>query len=690
MATYWVDPYIDTPKGGIHGTTSTTTRNGNYATPFGLTELFGANALIHLNGTSLYSGDEIRLKGQPLTDFYYNIGTTGNTIDITSADLNSLDYASTDHQYVATYKTALAATGDTVPALIIHDPGLLGTNKFMLHQGRNTFPNATNQIPFYSNVANALYGWLRAKTGIDVNDNVKVAFVDPAYVFDYNAAFSSNLDNAFNLNVSAVTITDGWVSSTSRGGFTMLPIKAGGSHNVNIDWWNSSNKYGLNFDMPSTFINWYHPAGNWIANLKQRQRLYYITQGKFHLGQWGHNTTSAWNYVTINSTTLNSAENDTPCVEYGNFILSRYLQIGGTGTSTVAQQPIVKFSNMFMGSGPYVNALKYKMVIGNMIQNQPYSGSVLIYNNQSDGQIDFLENAHLYGYQSSAGIVHTTLLNGLTIPASVTNYASSDANYPSSSINTTGGPKYASALTPSDYMVDNVTANRIAIAPAAWSSAAAIKMHGTTHALYSYTYGQWNNSVGILDCGSTDYKTTNANILLVNSGYTDSNRFSGQNMHFAGNTFDGAPLALWSQRSTVMNAPYSALLSYNNAAGDMVVMLSSAADENKDHLKSFVFQLPDLSTATSLSVSYTITRSSSALTDAPVARLFLIKNNLSGASSDETPSTSLTGNVYTLTNTVTNLDPDARFMGLKIMLKSGTGRTVADTYTISAPTFTVN
>ena len=77
MATYWVDPYIDTTKGGIHGTTSTTTRNGNYATPFGLTELFSANAITALNGTSLSAGDEIRLKGQPLTDFYYNIGTTG-------------------------------------------------------------------------------------------------------------------------------------------------------------------------------------------------------------------------------------------------------------------------------------------------------------------------------------------------------------------------------------------------------------------------------------------------------------------------------------------------------------------------------------------------------------------------------------------------------------------------------------
>ena len=690
MTVYWVDPYIDTAKGGIHGTTSTTTRNGNYATPFGLAELFSANVITALNGTSLSPLDEIRLKGQPLTDFYYNIGTTGNTIDITSVSSSSLNYASADHSYIASYRTALTATGDNVPSLIIHDPGMLGTNKFMLYHAKNTFPTATNEIPIYTHISNSIWAWAIAKTGIDVNDNVKVAFVDPAYVFDYNAAFSSNLDNAFNFNVNQITVTDGWVSSTSRGGFTMLPIKAGGSHNVNIDWWNSANRSQLEFDMPNTFINWYHPSSGYISSLKHRQKLYSILQGQFHLGQWGHATTSSWNYVTINSTTYNSAENDTPCVEYGNFINSYYLQISGSGSTTVAIRPILKFSNMFFGQSPYLSANRYKMVIGNLISFQPYTSSSLIYNNSTDGQVSFLENAHLYGYQNSAGVLHVDLTNGLTIPTSVTNYASSDAHYPSSSIVSSGGPKYGSALVPSEYMVDNVTANRIAIAPAVWSSMSAIKMHGATQTLSSYSYGQWNNSMGILDCGSTDYKTTNANILLINPAYGATDRFSGHNVHFAGNTFDGAPLALWSQRSVSLNVAFSALLSYNNAAGDMVVMMSSAADTNKDHLKSFFFQLPDLSTATSLSLSYTITRSSSALTDAPVARLFFIKNNLSGESSDEQPSTSLSGNVYTHYKTVINLDPNARFMGLKIMLRSGTGRTVADTYTISAPTFTVN
>ncbi len=689
MAIYWVDPYIDTTIGGIHGTTSTTTRDGAYATPFGLAEMFGVNKISALNGTSLVSGDEIRLKGQALVDFYYNIGTTGNTIDITSCDIQGLDYASTDEQYVANYKSALSATSELTPAIIIHDPGMLGDNKFMLTNAKENFPNYTDTITCYAHPYNPLYGWLRAKTGIDVNDNVKVAFVDPVYTFDYDAVFSgSNPDNAFNFTVSGITVTDGWLSSSARGGFTILPMKAGGSHSIICSWWNESG-HVLTIDMPSTFINWYDPNGTRVTGLRHNQYLYGMTEGSFHLGQWGHSTNSAWNYFYINSTTGNTNANENPCVEYGNFLNGYYQMFNGSGKSGLSDQPVLRFQNVFTGNSIYLPMRFYKLEFGNYITNQAYSGTAIFYNTNSVGQMSFLEDAHVYGYQSCSGILRMELDNGLTIPASVTNYASNDVNYPGATNGSTGGPSYAGTVTPSDYMINNVDANRVSISPASWTELSAINMHGNTTVLSSYSYGQWNNSIGVLDCGSTDYKATNANILLVNQSYTHDSTFSGQNMHFAGNTFDGAPLALWGRQITTTNNSYSTLLSYNNAAGDIVVMMSSFVPEDVNHIKSFVFQLPDLSTATSLDVSYTITRSSSALTDAPSSRAFFVENNLTGSSSDDPFSVSATGNVYTMSATVTNLDPDARFMGMNVVLNSGTGLSVADTYTISAPTFTV-
>jgi hypothetical protein len=687
MAVYWVDPYIDTTKGGIHGTTSTTTRDGAYATPFGLAEMFDANAITALNGTSLASGDEIRLKGQALTDFYYNIGTTGNTVDITSVSTDSLDYASTDEQYVTSYRTALAATSETTPAIIIHDPGMLGTNKFMLTQGRNTFPSYTNAVRVYPAIANAIYGWLRAKTGIDVNDNVKVAFVDPVYTFDYNAVFSgSNPDNAFNFGLSNITVTDGWLSSSTRGGFTILPIKAGGSHNMNCDWWSNST-YISTFDMPSTFINWYHPNFTHINSLKHRQYFYRMTEGAFHLGQFGHSTTSAWNYMSINAGTANTNANENPCVEFGNFLCPVYSLWNGTGPSVFADRPVIRISNLLMGKGPYPPMSNMKLEIGNFIIHQAYTQFAMFYNNSAQGKLSFLDNAHIFGHLNSSSVLTNAYNDGFVIPASATNYLANNLHYPGAA-GSSGGPKYGKTATPSEYMVDNVTEDRIPIAPTFWGGASALNMHGSQTVLSTYKYGQWNNNFGILACGSTDYKTTNANILLVNQGYTNDQRFAGQNMHFVGNTFDGAPLALWGQKTTATNTAYSALLSYNNAAGDIVVMMSSNAEENKNHIKSFVFQLPDLSTATSLAVSYTIEKSSSSVVN-PTSRAFFVKNNLLGLSSAVNFGATISGNVYTMTATATNLDPDARFMGINIVLGSGNGLSVTDTYTISAPTFTV-
>jgi hypothetical protein len=215
-----------------------------------------------------------------------------------------------------------------------------------------------------------------------------------------------------------------------------------------------------------------------------------------------------------------------------------------------------------------------------------------------------------------------------------------------------------------------------------------MQMSSGPSALASYNYGLWNNSFGILDCGGADYKNTNANLLLISSGYTGLSQFSNQNAHFAGNTYDGKPLALWAKVSLTTGAGVPALLSYNNAAGDMVVMLSSYATNNVSHAKSFQLQLPDLSSATSLQTTFTITRSSASLA-VPTANGYFIKSDTSGESSDAAFQTSTSNNVITYTLTATNLDANARFMGMKVNINTGIGKAVADTYTISTPTFVV-
>ena len=687
MAIYWVDPYIDTPKGGIHGTTSTSTRDGAYATPFGLAEMFHSSKIASLNGTTLATGDEIRLKGQALADFYFNIGTTGNTVDITSVTGAALNYASSDEQYVATYKTALAATGDTKPSIIIHDPGLMGTNKIILSTGQTTFPTTTNQVPQLQSINNNIASWTDAKVGIDVNDNVKVAFVDPVYVFDYSTVFSgANPTNAFNFNVTGITVTDGWLSSSARGGFTVLPIIVSGSASINADWWCNSTGFDQTFDMPNTFINWYKPTSSYISGLKHRQWFYGMGENGFNLGQFGHTTNSPWNYIYIDSTTKNTA-NENPCVTWGNLMNGHYQLWAGAGPTTFADWPVIRVSNMFSGSGPYMSQTRMKLEYGNCFFYRSYTGTAMFWNVTTQGKFTILPNAHIFGFQNTNSLLKDTYQYGVVVPASATNFADNVANYlgqPS----TTGGPIFSGISLASEYFADNVNANRVKLSPASWASTKPMQMSSGPSALASYNYGLWNNSFGILDCGGADYKNTNANLLLISSGYTGLSQFSNQNAHFAGNTYDGKPLALWAKVSLTTGAGVPALLSYNNAAGDMVVMLSSYATNNVSHAKSFQLQLPDLSSATSLQTTFTITRSSASLA-VPTANGYFIKSDTSGESSDAAFQTSTSNNVITYTLTATNLDANARFMGMKVNINTGIGKAVADTYTISTPTFVV-
>lgn len=695
MAIYWVDPYIDTSKGGIHGTTSTSTRDGAYATPFGLKEMFNSSSILSLNGTALATGDEIRLKGQALADFYFNIGTTGNTVDIISVtddasvtNQTSMNYASSDEQYVATYKTALAATGDLKPSIIIHDPGLMGTNKIILSTGRNTFPSTTNQVPQYEHVNNNIAAWTRAKVGIDVNDNVKVAFVDPVYVFDYTTVFSgANPRRAFNFNVTGITVTDGWLSSSTRGGFTVLPIIVSGTASVKMNWWREQTSKVQTFDMPSTFINWYKPNLAYINGLRQRQYFYGMEENGFNLGQFGHTTNSAWNYIFINTFTKNTA-NENPCVTWGNLMNGHYQIWQGAGPSALADQPVIRINNMLNGSGPYMTQTRMKLEYGNCFVNQNYSGGVMFYNPSStSGTFTILPNAHMFGWQGISSLLLNSFTDGVVIPASATNFADNVANYPGQPY-ISGGPIFAGATLPSQYFTDNANATRVKLSPTSWTTTNTMKMYSGTSILGSYDYGLWNNSFGILDCAGADYKSTNAKLLLTNGGYTNTWVFTNQNAHFAGNTYDGKPLAVWPKSTATTGIGVPALLSYNNADGDMVVMLTSHSTDSQTYSKSFQLQLPDLASATSLQTTFTITKSSVPLA-APLAIGYFIKSDTAGEYSKALFQTSLSGNVITYTVTATNLDANARFMGMKININSGTNKTVADTYTISSPTFVV-
>ena len=219
MAVYWVDPYINTPVGGIHGTTDTTSEQARMLL-LSMDDLMGTGNtnISTINSTTLTSSDEIRFKGlSSISDFYYDIGTTGNTVTVTGIANNKISLSETTEY--GTYRTELTTQGwDRAPFIYISDD-LMGDNNFVIFQSGANMDTTTDGVPLQNNDYSHHRGFTSAKQGITSSDGDKMAFIDPDYISNTFASTTS----LYNLQFAvALTLTDGWTSETVRDGVTLL------------------------------------------------------------------------------------------------------------------------------------------------------------------------------------------------------------------------------------------------------------------------------------------------------------------------------------------------------------------------------------------------------------------------------------------------------------------------------------
>ena len=184
MAIFWCDPYIESPSGGVDGTTGVGTL-GSYANPYSL-DNFPAS---YTAGSLFQNGDEIRLKALPanpwLTD---SVLAWSSSFSIGSIYGVQFASAPTQHSFIKytsikgekIYLSWSSSNGNTVRS----DPPIWG----------GMSPYADVALPAYK--------------------------LDPQY-------YLSNLvtpakDRFFWLYYDEVTLTAGWVSETARGGETII------------------------------------------------------------------------------------------------------------------------------------------------------------------------------------------------------------------------------------------------------------------------------------------------------------------------------------------------------------------------------------------------------------------------------------------------------------------------------------
>lgn len=183
MAIYWCDPYIESPSGGVHGTTGSGTA-GSYSNPYSIDNLPVSGYL---------NGDEIRLKALPT-----NPWITGPAWGSHLTDL----------------KTYLSGK---YGVYFNSNPNQHSFLKYTTIKGDEQYLNwgaeSTDTLEAFAGI------W---KTGVPYADLTQPAYqLDPQYYLS-NLVTPNKADLLKGPASLQTTLTAGWVSETTRGGETII------------------------------------------------------------------------------------------------------------------------------------------------------------------------------------------------------------------------------------------------------------------------------------------------------------------------------------------------------------------------------------------------------------------------------------------------------------------------------------
>lgn len=263
MAIYWVDPHIGAAV-QANGTTSTTIRDGSYASPWSIADVSATSSTtLPTKMAALVSGDEIRFKGLPIETYtielpnttFRNAATTGGSVT---------DFRTTNVTDSALITTDYVGTGATIwPRFLYVNsiPALGGERGFL------PIYNITNQTTYFQfsggSTWNPGYGYTAMGSA---NFSARIVKYKE-YGIDINTLVGSNA-YIFPRLPNGVTVTSGWTSSTVRDGVTLLLLWS--SAQSNVYWCYQSSTYQPTtgtFDCPELYMLHGAKAGNTTTGL---------------------------------------------------------------------------------------------------------------------------------------------------------------------------------------------------------------------------------------------------------------------------------------------------------------------------------------------------------------------------------------------------------------------------------------
>lgn len=677
MTVYYVDPYLNASVGGIQGTNPASARTGTWTDPFNCFDILtSAAGITSINGITLASGDEIRLKGLASIDsfVYGNIRTLG----LNSYRIRSIPDVA-DQTIFSNWKAALGATGistnnrgvffisDTDHTFLYEN--IVGTDipkGLYFAQTNNSTVNTS--IQGYNSSAFTLAGIWGACQNSSCQMYIKL--VDPQYIVKN----VSNFARLLSIDVSGVKISAGWTSESTQDGQTILPILSAGTHASFINHDSVLPQISYDLGRLHLFFGGYSVDYSGTVTKFFKNAAYNTTH---YFGTIATANYTNWSYTYFNN---NSSVNTVLKIgSMGDYYQMLYHNTAGLGNAFYV-------ANYYTALSPYVmftSQDKCAVYYGNMFTFTPYSASGLAFSasSSSSSVLTFLNNSYLYAYQSQPLVVGNYLGTIVTAGPNIYNYKSSQFTtaLPNLRISEgTTGPIVFSVSMPnaggssSTYSVTAVNSS--------WTDNVCSTVTPININLSTFNYGQINGNIGVLDTQLQDYKAINPTFTVAHTAYLSSDTWADVNMHFGSNTYDRKPIGTFLKMSTALPAIYTPLICYNDSANNLVVQCNSNAEQGMAFVKKVSLGYVDPAGKSSMGVVVTIEKNSPFSTTSPILRI--LYRSSSGNMVVGNLSVTLNGNVYTyIANIATSSLWNQEFhLGLSIGVYNSGG--YENTYTI--------
>ena len=395
MPVVWIDPFIggsSTSTDWGAGTTSNTTRDGSYASPFKFEDWrSNTNSTSNaVNGQTIAADTEIRIKGKTIADMFMDVGDIYFTGNSSSPKLKATDTSvgSTQHTFasnsanysLATYNCIISGTrADVINATPTgFAPMIQGyryTNNWdaILSYGIRIDNNAHEPLAsVFHNAVSSLdasqrtYGYLKA-----MKVSVQTAITQTLANGDGNYWFNQN---------NLIKISAGWTSETEQNGYSYMRIAQSDSYEYqrfrgnNVVW----DCARLGMISTSTRMRWY---------------IYLNKSGAHH----------KFGYVNFNGTNVDCYvyQNGASTAEFGT--ITNKVRISTNGTANTLKLHNLWVARLYLeGSG----SAAHKVQIGNVYYNYielSDNQKGLIHRTSSNGYatVEFLSNsAYLAAHHS--------------------------------------------------------------------------------------------------------------------------------------------------------------------------------------------------------------------------------------------------------------------------------------------------